>query len=239
MDVERYKGLLSTAQKASMVFAVLEDRQWHCRNHEYGHVGSGQLAGSGGIQGLKRGGSKRPGIKIESKNDYCTKCKMTAMHDRWTGNWTHSVHAHTVSETMELRILSYFHRKDVVEQTTRSVTDLTIDHKFPMSRWPDNYGDKDKEDMSDEDIRDRFQLLKKSNGTISHNRLKSEACVKCVKTGKRGTPFGIKYFYEGDGDWHGDKTDEHGCHGCGWYDFDKWRKSLNRELRERDKIVPD
>jgi len=40
---------------------------------------------------------------------------------------------------------------------------------------------------------------------------------------------GINYFYEGGPTWPegvaGDE--ERGCHGCFWYNPDKWRQSLN------------
>lgn len=88
--------------------------------------------------------------------------------------------------------------------------------------------------MTDDDIRAKFQLLRKSNGSISHNLLKSRACERCFKTGKRGTPFGIVLFYEGDARWGpGDKTDPRGCVGCGWFDMSEWRKRLNSVLRKQ------
>jgi len=87
--------------------------------------------------------------------------------------------------------------------------------------------------MSDDDIREHFQLLKKSNGTTSHNHLKSRACEHCFKTGSRGTPFGVRFFYEGGPKWvPEDRKDPSGCIGCGWYDFDLWRKHLNQRLAE-------
>lgn len=103
-----------------------------------------------------------------------------------------------------------------------------------MKRW-NEITSKQKTDyqgMTDDDIRARFQLLKKSNGNVSHNLLKSRACEDCFETGERGTPFGIRYFYAGDERWQGeDATDAKGCVGCGWYDIDAWRASLNRKLR--------
>lgn len=232
MNVRKYERMFSPNTKALKVFRVLKDRRWHCRVHEYSDVGSTQIAGSGGIQGLERGSTSRPGIVIDSENHVCAVCGKTTMHDRWTGNWATAVTTHTMPVDLTLRILALFGYKDAVDQSKRGATDLTIDHKFPMIRWPKNYGDADREDMSEEDIRARFQLLKKSNGTASHNHLKSRACENCLKTGKRGTPFGIRYFYVGDGEWRADQNDESGCNGCGWYDFDKWRKSLNSELRK-------
>ena len=231
MNVERYKELLKTAKKASMVFAVLEDGRWHCRSHEYGHVGTTQLAGSGGIQGLERGSTARPGICIESKNLMCNVCNKTTRHDRWTGTFQIQFGATVMPDRLRINVLNYFKYKDVVEQQIRQKNELTIDHKFPRIRWPRGYEDADREDLSEAEIRERFQLLKASNGTASHNLLKSRACERCFRTKKRGTPFGIRYYYAGTDKWEGDPQDERGCHGCGWYDFDKWRKALNRDLR--------
>lgn len=85
--------------------------------------------------------------------------------------------------------------------------------------------------MADHDIRRHFQLLKRSNGAVSHNLLKSRACEHCFATGQRGTPFGIHYFYAGDAKWRpADKKDPTGCIGCGWYDFAEWRRSLNSQI---------
>ena len=86
--------------------------------------------------------------------------------------------------------------------------------------------------MSDDDIRANFQLLKKSNGSASHNQLKSRACERCFRYGERGKPFGISFFYQGGSGWEPeDKQDPKGCEGCGWYDFDLWRAKLNERLR--------
>ena len=231
MNVEKYKELLKTATKASKVFAVLEDGQWHCRSHEYDHVGTTQVAGSGGIQGLERGSGTRPGIEIESKNLMCGSCEKTTRQDRWTGRILQPFGMTVMPDRLKLRVLNCFKYKDVVEQQKRPQNHLTIDHKFPMIRWPSGYGGADREDLSDAEIRARFQLLKASNGSASHNLLKSRACERCFKTNKRGTPFGIRYYYAGTDRWKGDPKDERGCHGCGWYDFDKWRKALNRAIR--------
>lgn len=55
----------------SKVFRVLEDKQWHCRGCGYRGIESGQLAGGGGIQGLERGTTSRPGLVIESESREC------------------------------------------------------------------------------------------------------------------------------------------------------------------------
>lgn len=130
-------------------------------------------------------------------------------------------------------ILGY---RDVVDGTERSLNELTIDHKLPMSRWTKEVSrlQTDYQNMSDDDIRANFQLLKKSNGSISHNLLKSRACEVCFQRGRRGTPFGVVYFYDGGPNWQPeDKQDPRGCIGCGWYDLDQWRIRLNETLREK------
>ena len=218
-----------------MVFEVLEDRQWHCRTCEYGHVGSTQIAGSGGIQGLQGGSPKRDGLEIDSKNNLCAKCSKRTMHDKWSGNSKPKVTGGNLSNPVERKVLKFYKYKDVVEQVKRSANELTIDHRFPRIRWIDGYGNMDMQtDMTDENIRKRFQLLKKSNGTASHNLLKSRACEKCFKENKRGAPFGIKFYYDGDENWKAENLkDENGCRGCGWYDFDKWRKALNKFIIDK------
>ena len=85
--------------------------------------------------------------------------------------------------------------------------------------------------MDETAILANFQLLKKSNGSVSHNLLKSRACERCYQTDKRGTPFGISFFYVGGPKWARAKKDAAGCLGCGWFDFSKWRISLNRILK--------
>ncbi len=56
----------SRAEKQPAHLKVLIDREWHCR-HEYSHIGSGQTAGGGGIQGLERGTKNRRGYVIKSE----------------------------------------------------------------------------------------------------------------------------------------------------------------------------
>ena len=89
-------------------------------------------------------------------------------------------------------------------------------------------------DMSPDKIQRKFQLLKK-DGSGNHNLLKSRTCEYCFKTGNRGTPFGIEFWYEGNGQWDESipskgKAAEQGCVGCGWYDFEKWRNAVNKKL---------
>jgi len=72
--------------------------------------------------------------------------------------------------------------------------------------------------MSEDEINKKFQLLKK-DASGNHNLLKSRSCKRCIKTGKRGTPFGIKFWYKGGENWScADQkgAEAAGCVGCGW-----------------------
>jgi hypothetical protein len=104
-----------------------------------------------------------------------------------------------------------------------------------MVRWG-NVEEKLELNLSEAEIKAKFQLLKKDDAG-NHNLLKSRSCENCLKTEKRGTPFGIKFWYKGDENWSdkipqtGAKAEE-GCLGCGWYNFEKWRTELNRKLEQ-------
>ena len=213
---------------------VLKDRQWHCRECEYTHAGTTQIAGGSGIQGLQRGTKSRPGMDIQSGNHYCLTCDKLTRHDRWTGNFMSAIPAPSMPADFALRAIRVLGSRDVVEQTVRTPNELTVDHKLPMLRWNEETSVAQSEfaSMTDDDIRAKFQLLKASNGSVSHNLLKSRACERCYRTGRRGTPFGIVFFYDGGREWEPDDLkDPRGCIGCGWYDFDSWRTGLNELLK--------
>lgn len=236
MTLKKFESAFDKTRINYQVFLVLKDQQWHCRECEYKHTGTTQIAGGSGIQGLQRGTKRRPGLLIESGNHLCPKCERTTRHDRWQGGFVSAVQGRSMSPAFARRVIALLGGRDVIENVERSHGQLTIDHKLPMIRWTDreeqrqtNYGN-----MSDQDIRDHFQLLKKSNGSVSHNLLKSRACERCFRSGKREQPFSIDFYYEGDKDWKpADKKDPTGCIGCGWYDFAKWRDSLNARLRNK------
>ena len=232
-QIQDFKSTLKVGTKIFGVFEILQDMQWHCRECEYRHLHITQIAGGSGIQGLQRGGSNRQGIRIESDNHLCIKCNRTTRHDQWTGDFIRSVNAQSMPKSFQKRVLKILRYRDIVENTSRTDSHLTIDHKLPMIRWngETKIQQTDYSNMTDNDIITNFQLLKKSNGSVSHNLLKSRSCEKCFKSGERGTPFGIKFYYEGDSKWKPiDKFDSTGCIGCGWYDFDLWRNNLNQKL---------
>ena len=108
------------------------------------------------------------------------------------------------------------------------------DHKFPEIRWDDKTKAENPDTMTDEEIRQKFQLL-----TNQRNQQKWEVCRTCFQTGKRGYPFGIPYYYARTEDWDPavpakGKAAECGCVGCGWYDFVAWRDALSCRIKDSD-----
>ncbi len=84
--------------------------------------------------------------------------------------------------------------------------------------------------MSEDEIKDKFILLTRSN-----NLLKSRHCENCRKTGERGCFPGIYYWFEGDEKWDKgiDKHDKKGCEGCFWNNPYKWRVELNIVIKNK------
>ena len=230
-----FESSFDQSTKVYQVYQVLRDHQWHCRECQYVHVGITQIAGGSGIQGLQRGNKSRPGMRIESANHFCYSCEKTTRQDRWDGTFEAAVQASSMTPSFANRVYEVLGKRDIVERTERPLNQLTVDHKLPMIRWNGHTQDAQSNysAMSDDDIRANFQLLKKSNGSASHNQLKSRACERCFRYGSRGEPFGISFFYAGNSAWEpDDKQDPKGCEGCGWYDFDLWRKHLNDRLAQ-------
>jgi len=138
----------------------------------------------------------------------------------------------TISKKLKKRILSTLNFYDAFEAKKRKTTTLIPDHKFPEIRWGDDTKEKNSDDMSEEEINDKFQLLNNRR-----NLQKREVCRDCYQTGQRGYPYGIKFYYEGDEHWPEDvpkrgSEAEKGCIGCGWYDIEAWRKNLNKHLEK-------
>lgn len=230
--------LLTPVSYQYRVFKVLSDCKWHCRNCGYKGIPSKQLAGGGGIQGLQRGTRTRPGLVILSEIRNCSNCGNRGMFDCWDGSFKSATAPSGISETLTNRILAYYNYIDSIEQRKRLPHELVVDHRFPMERYGD-IEENNPDDMSEEDIQAKFQLLKKDDSG-NHNLLKSRACEECKKTGKRGYPLGIQYFYDGDESWPKDcpltgEEAKKGCNGCGWYDVNQWRESLNEYLKKRNK----
>lgn len=235
MRISEFEGLLSDGSLQKEYFLVLKDKQWHCRDCAGRQIGSTQIAGGGGIQGLQRGTKSRPGIITETKREYCDVCSKTSTWDRWTGEFTESSSASGLPRKLQTQIFEHYDYTDSIEQRRRQSHELVIDHRFPMERWG-AAEEKNPTRMSAQEIKRKFQLLKK-DASGNHNLLKSRACERCIATGKRGYPMGIKFYYAGDEHWPVDcpvrgPEAERGCYGCGWYDFEAWRTALNQLIEE-------
>ena len=83
-----FRRYFRTTTKVYQVFLVLEDLNWHCRVCEYEHVGTSQIAGSGGISGLRSGSTSRPPFDIETARRHCATCNDETYQDRWLGTIT-------------------------------------------------------------------------------------------------------------------------------------------------------
>ena len=135
----------------------------------------------------------------------------------------------TWSPALRKRIIRVLGSVDVYENVTSP--HCLPDHKFSEIRWDEGTKAENLDSMTDDEIRSKFQLL-----TNQRNQQKREVCRTCFQTGKRGYPFGIKYFYVGSEDWDPlipvrGKAAECGCIGCGWYDMAEWRRQVLLKLK--------
>ena len=139
----------------------------------------------------------------------------------------------TIPPKLKRKICELFDFRDAYTGIQNPNAETHIpDHKFPEDRWDTDTAVKNDVDMSISEIQEKFQLL-----NAQTNMQKKQACGDCIRTGKRGYPFGIKYYYAGTEDWDKDiptrgKAAETGCIGCGWYDMLKWKEELNKKLNK-------
>lgn len=136
----------------------------------------------------------------------------------------------TMSPIFRKKCLTLLNCYDVYEGKTGDKKMLLPDHKFPERRWDANTRRDSLDDLTDEEIKNDFQLM-----TNQRNLHKREVCRQCFDYNARPFPFGIKFYYQGDETWPDDisktgKDAENGCIGCGWYDMKKWRDALNQKL---------
>lgn len=169
-------------------------------------------------------------------NRLCPKCKRKTSHrcllpiDR-AGSKGNGYE--TLSAQMRKRIIGVLGSYDVYE-CSRSPHCLP-DHKFSEIRWDDETKAQNLDSMSDNEIREKFQLM--SN---QRNQQKREVCRTCFQMGKRGVAYGIPYFFEGGAQWDPSvpqkgKDAERGCVGCAWHDLQEWRRRLIEALGESAK----
>ncbi len=146
----------------------------------------------------------------------------------------------TFSATFRKNALKVLSHLNVYELSVANKAGLLPDYKFPEIRWDSETKSENPDTMTENEIKDKFQLLDNQR-----NQQKREVCRKCFQTNKRGIIFGINYFYEGNENWETNfvkwnkevvkigKGAELGCIGCGWYDIQKWRKSLNALIQSQ------
>jgi hypothetical protein len=135
----------------------------------------------------------------------------------------------TWSPALRKRIIRILEGIDVYEN--RLNPHSLPDHKFSEIRWGKSTKAENPDDMTDDEIREKFQLL--SN---QRNQQKREACRTCYQTGRRGTIYGIPFFYKGTDVWDEDvpkvgKDAVSGCVGCAWYDIEEWRRQVIKKLK--------
>lgn len=185
--------------------------KWTCSLHT---TGSNQPAAI--FREVKKQGYEfeepNPGRWATSK--YCPVCKQETTHYKLLKldpTLTKQTRLGIDTKTRK-HILDLFDNRDAF--TGASISSVAeIDHKVPWTRLEE---DIDATVLSDVEIRQHFQLL-----TREHNLLKDRACGHCKLYGKRPPFLGIPYWYKGNEEYCGD------CEGCGWYDGEKWRKSLS------------
>ena len=206
------------------IFNILKDGRWHCRNCEISNPNFARR-----VQDIKE-----MGYTVATHINYhCPVCgnnRSTRLillpinRVELAGNGYE-----TWSPTLRNRIIRVLGSIDVYENTlSRS---CLPDHKFSEIRWDDDTKAENPETMSDDEIREKFQLL-----TNQRNQQKREVCRTCFQTGKRGIIYGIPYYYEGTEDWDPSipkkgKQAERGCIGCPWYDIAVWRTHLLATLK--------
>lgn len=166
-------------------------------------------------------------------NRYCPHCGQNTTHlmllpikrGSATGNGYE-----TWSPALRKRIIQVLGSIDVYEDTVNP--HVLPDHKFSEIRWDDSTKATNSDYMTESEIRRKFQLL-----TNQRNQQKREVCRNCFQTGKRGSIFGIPFYYQGDENWDASIPSkgpeaEKGCVGCPWYDIQEWRKRLLEALNK-------
>lgn len=217
----------SRSVETKEIFNILKDGKWHCRNCDINNPNFARR-----IQDLKE-----MGYTISTHVNYqCPVCgnrRSTRLIllpiDRVViaGNGYE-----TWSPALRKRILRVLGYKDVYEDNVSR--NVLPDHKFSEIRWDANTKGENPDDMSDEEIKAKFQLL-----TNQRNQQKREVCRNCYQTGKRGTIYGIDFYYKGGPYWERiipqtGKEAEKGCIGCPWYDIERWRKELKKKIEENN-----
>lgn len=209
--------------KIQQIFSLLQDMQWHCGKHE--------LPGTQPAKAIQI--IRQHGYEIENKTIVCEVCRDRTVHRRLTSIEPINlpINRMALSQNLRKRVLSLYDNTEAITLRQETPNLLEVDHCFPQVRWsePEILD----ENMSDEELRQKFQLLTRAN-----NLWKSRYCERCKSTDVRGTFIGIKYFYEGTEIWNPEiaPDDERGCEGCFWYKPEKWREALNELIAKEKKL---
>lgn len=210
-------------------FDALKDSRWKCRacqlptNPNFARR----------IQDIKEFGY----TLATDTNRYCKKCGRNTTHLMLLRLPRGGVTGYeTWSPQLRKKILKTLGHIDAYENCIRRSA-LLPDHKFPEIRWGLRKPAANRDDMSEKEIKAKFQLL-----TNQRNQQKREVCRTCFQTGKRGAPYGIQFYYASSEDWPSDvpktgKGAERGCVGCGWYDLGEWRNALDKHLGALPTVV--
>ena len=167
---------------------------------------------------------------------YCPKCDSNKTHIIMLPIPRGSIEGNgyeTWSPALRKRIIKVLKGVDVYENVANP--HCLPDHKFSEIRWDKSTKSVNPDNMTDEQIKQKFQLL-----TNQRNQQKREVCRNCFQTGIRGTIYGIPFFYEGTDRWDNDipkigKEAEKGCIGCPWYDIQEWRSKLIEALAKKNR----
>ena len=211
----------SSSKVTLPIFKALLDSKWKCVSH-LAQTNNPQRR----IQDIKDKGF----ILATDTNRFCKRCKKNTTHHillRFQSGVLRKYEGW--SSTLRKKIIKVLGNRDVYEDR-KAGADILPDHKFPEARWDAKTSQKNPDNMSEKQIKRKFQLLNNRR-----NEQKREACRTCYQTGKRGIIYGIKFYYEGNENWgkgipKRGKGAEQGCVGCGWYDIEKWREELNKTL---------
>lgn len=216
------KNIYPMGKQMWRIFQVLKDLKWHCSECE--------LPGSQPAKPLQI--MRQDGFQMEKvgsnweKRIFCKKCGRKTPHRRLTSLERKEtiISRGKLPEKLKKRIRKIYNNKD--EITGGSITSRApeVDHRIPQIRWVEKERDWDV-GMSNEEIEKNFMILSREN-----NLLKSRACEKCVRTGKRQPLLGIKFFSKGNEEYKKD----FGCEGCPWHNPKKWKEELNEKLGETD-----
>ena len=219
-DQQVFWGTKPGASVTKAFFDVLaSDFSWHCvgcslpKNPNFARR----------IQELKEFGYT---LSTDTKRQ-CRRCGKKTTHHQLLPIARGGLTGYEVwSPALRAKIVALLQNFDSFEAKAGKKEGLLPDHKFPEIRWDAETKRVSLEDLSDAEILRDFQLL--SN---QRNQQKREVCRSCFQTGKRGTIYGIPFYYSGNENWGRGipkvgKNAERGCVGCAWYDIQAWRAEL-------------